>query len=923
MGYFMVKMTLIFIFIFNFFNFISSGEFNDQLTLAEFGVAPNKNISLKSSSRYPSDPAGQLLRTNDYQTLQLKFGEYATARKPCRIGFFTVSESAQSSNGVPFGTRVELSGYTLDGNMKQNIEPNRFLKLVQNPNYILFNFTESFNSSNITTDLEQSSTFLSCHVTYQETGGLSGIMRSLHVQGSAYHDIEYQDLTPRLTFGSGVITALEIDDKKVTLPTSGSKHTLKAGTKFKFTVKNPASDPSNTQVWLLYVQSPTVTTKISFEMSYSLTGNNNIKNLVLTSKSGKFEGFMRVAVIQPSLPPVQPNALRKKVPPLWQLAIQMQSLPATPLSMFLLWPYQWTKNVGPELTLNQENNVYLSSCPTNSLLIPLLARSNFAAATCWYNQLVDKQNRGEVVFDIGTNAFVTLINMLIAKVYDSDILSYQNTLANPISSPNLSFSGDTSSMEQMFDTYRSEIPTSMELEFNDDSSYNFKIPAIDLVSTKPEGGEKIPLFSLPGFKALTSGHAVMGNAVNRDPIKGDVLYAHGNSTDSPGDRIITFSVNNLPQWAPRFLPDNFWNKIDGFSKENIKIQLDAFFKKPLPGLINGVYDQGKALFQIAMSAKYATYVLLAQQGLLPPYPSNLNVSSSIKNKINPLLTYIKDILDAWLITKVYESTILSNYFVGDEGAKGVVAIKGTTSATGGLTDSGNAVYTGHNRQYGYFLGSAAIVIELDKLFKNTAWISQDKTNGIATAKTKQFVDMLWRDYANPDIDDTDGMPFNRYGNPWEGLSCSKGVPPTGTYQSRNNESISEDFNGYYASWLYARAINNSNNSVLHPSQKAGFELLEKFSKSNMDMVAKAGAALFYNNGNWVYKNEPFNFNTTTGIEWDSMVDSGTDSTLGYPPCRLTKEGCLYSEYKFDLFCDDLTNLFNKDPKCKKSECDCK
>ncbi len=154
------------------FETVYGAEFNDQLTLAEFGTAVNKNISLQSSSRYGSQPAGQLLRTNDFQTFQLKFGGYATGRLPCRVGLFTASESAKSSKGVPFGTRLELSGFSLAGDPQNNTPPNYFLKLVQNPNYIVFNFTETFNSSNISTDLEQSLSFLSCHVTYEESGGM-------------------------------------------------------------------------------------------------------------------------------------------------------------------------------------------------------------------------------------------------------------------------------------------------------------------------------------------------------------------------------------------------------------------------------------------------------------------------------------------------------------------------------------------------------------------------------------------------------------------------------------------------------------------------------------------------------------------------------------------------------------------------------
>lgn len=893
--------------------------FNDQITLEQFGTAPNNNISLQPTSQYAFAPDDQIMRTNDFQTLQLNFGGYATGRLPCRIGLFNISECAAAVGSVPFGTQISLPSVTLAGNQSAGIEPNRNLVELENPNFIIFSFTETLEDVNI--DLSESETFVTFDTIYESSA--TQYMKNINLPLSAYHDMRYEEVTPKLVFGSGVVTGIQIDGVSVILPTTGSVINLVPGTKFRFTLHNPTQYPNHVQHWLVYAQSDAATTTIQFQMSYTLTPENHLQNIVLTSQSGPYIGYLRVAAIQTSEPLAMPNALRPKTPPDWQLATQIQSTPATPLSMFMLWPYSWTQSVGAQIVFNQNTNVFLSSCPTNSLLIPLLARSNFAVANCWYNQLVDRQSAGQPVFDIGTNSFVTLVNMLIAHYYDADILSFQSGIARGVSTPNLSIQPSASTMEAMFDAHRSEVLESAELEFNADGSYQFFVSTLDSISTFPAGTATLPLFSFLGYQTLSDGFNIINFATNKDPIKGDVNYVEGNIGTSAGTYLIQFKGQALPTWAGRFLPDDFWSRLQGQEKTSLVCQLNKVLAGPLPGYNQGVYEQGKILFQLAMTAKYATYVLLAQQGKLPPYPTGFIVPSSVKSRVQPLITRIEDLLNTWLISRTFEGAAVPNYLVGDTLGQGVVAYQGTTSSTGGTQDSGNAVYTGHNRQYGYFLGAAAIAIELDQFFGNTSWIASSQTNTAPfTGTTKQFVDMLWRDYANPAEDDADSMPFYRYGNSWEGISSSKGMPPTGTYSSRNNESISEDFNGYYGSFLYARAIENALPSQIPATDQQGFDILEYFSNANMAMIMRAARALFYNNGNWVYKNGPFDFNQTTGIEWDDMVDSGVMFSLGYPPCFFSTEGCLYSQYKFDLFCTDLVNQFNSYYQCQNEGCSC-
>ena len=895
--------------------------FNDEITLSEFGLTTNQNISIQPSGRYPLDFLFMdQMKTNNYQTLQLNFGEYTNGRYPCRIGMFNISECANTVDGIPFGTMISLPAYTIDGDSKNGVEPNRYLIQTRDPSYWVFSFTETLDY--LSSDFSESETGQVASMWYHKSGYTS-FMRNMNLSLSAYHDIQYEDVTPKIVLGKGRVFAIELNGVAAILPTTGTSVTLPPANKFKFVINNEPEDPQSQQTWLFYVQSDTAATNIEFVMNYEIDKDGHLYNIVLTSAGATslFSGYLRVAAIQTNQPKFSPNPLKPRTTPDWELAAQIQSIPSTPLSMFMLWPTEWVKRAGQQIKLNQEGNVFLSSYSTVSLLLPLLAGSDFQLANEWFNQLVDKQNEGQDVFDIGTNSFVTLFNMLIAKYYKTDISNFQAGIARGVSTPNLFIQPDAVQMEMMFDNHRSEIVLSNEIQFNLDGSYQFNVSSLDVITTFPQSSAVLPLFSFLGYQTIADGFNIVSNATNIDGIKGYINYAQGNIWAFPGSYYLQFKAQSLPSWAPRFIPDDFWTRLSGAEKTNLLCQLNLVLKKPLPGYTKYVYNQGKILFQLAMTAKYATYLLLAQQKTLPPYPKTLFVTNSIKAKVQPVIKKMEDVLNLWLLQKIYSTPGLPNYFAADDIANGIIAILGASSPTGGTEDSGNAVYSGHNRQYGYFLAAAAVCAELDSLFKNPNWIATT-VGGIYTIK--QFVDMLWRDYANPSLssDDADHMPFYRYGNAWEGISSSKGMPPTNAYPSRNNESISEDFNGYYAAYLYAVTIQSLSDAVIPTVNKQGFDGLQTFSLGNLNMITRAARALFYNDGNWVYKNSPFDFNTTTGIEWDNSVTSNVNFSKESPPAILTQEGALYSKYKFNLFCIELAEEFNRYCKPEKEGCGC-
>lgn len=885
--------------------------FNNELSFTDFGTVVNQNTSLQTSSQYDLEfPMTDVMRTNNFQTLQLKFGEYLEGRYPCRIGLFNISECQQAAGRIPFGTQISLPAYIFDGDGNLGISCNRFIQQTRDPSFWICSFKETtFNK--IETDFSESETAQVAYVTYT-TSSMSKYMKNLNVPLSAYHDVEYVGLTPKLVLGKGRVTHIELDGVAAKLPSAGTAVTLIPSTKFKFVIANEPDDPESLQTWLIYAQSDVQKTPITFVMDYKIDKEGYLYDVQLEAIH-TYTGYLRWAAIQTDMPGYEENPIRSQTAPDWALATQIQSMPASPLSMFMLWPYDWSKKAGQQILYNQEANVFTTSYPHVSLLLPVLARYNFAVANGWYNQILDKQAKfpTEKYFDSSTNSFMTLFNMLMAKYYDSDIASFQSSIVRGVSTPYISINPDYTTMETMFDDHRSELILNYNINFHTDGSYEFDVTTLDNITTFPQGKATLPLFDFLGFQTIADGYNIIDSAANKDPIKGDVNYVNGNLGSSVGSYTLKFKDQSLPSWANRFIPDDFWNRLSSLEKTSLICQLNQFLNAPLPGYVEGVYEQGKILYQLAVTAKYATYVLLAQQSLLPPYEKNPTIPFSIRQKIIGITSQVKEILDAWLITHQFQGDFVSNYFAADQTAYGVVAIKGTGSPTGGLTDSGNAVYTGHNRQYGYFLLAASMVMELDRLFKLN-WIGENVTNfNGATALRQKFIDMLWRDYANPNVMDMESMPYYRYGNSFEGMSSSKGMPPAGAFASRNNESISEDFNGYYATYLYGNHIFSLSDADIPAVDKEGYDGLAVFSLGNLNMITRAGRGLFYNNQAWVYSTGPFAYNITTGTEWDDRADMFVDMERGSPPAYFSPEGAVYSNYRFGIFSTDLIQQLNQ------------
>jgi len=898
--------------------------FDNKLTLAEFGQMANPNTFVQSSSRYTN--VSGVFRTNDFQSLQLEVGDYESGRLPCRMGPFLLSVSDKGGQTLPWGLQLSVAGLSNAGNEAGNVPPNSSLKMLQDPNFIIFGFTETDPGTDIaiTTNYDASNavSFQSIDLIFTPDGG-GGPMGCHVFQGEPYINVLYETLTPLLTFGGGRLLGLQIDDVDIILPTSGTTIALPAGAKFRFEMDNGDGQPENKQYWLIYVEggsSPTV----QFQMNYALTDELQITDVVLEAAAALSNDFLRLAVIQNETPPANINTLAPKFAPKWQIVTEGQVRPVHSLSQLLLWPQDWLKAVGPQLTRNQDLGIFTSSCTTNSLLIPCLARSDPDAAYCWYVQLVDKMNEGQDVFDVTTNSFNCLVDLLVAKYYTNNFKNFQTRFFPvPESTPKNHIVPTLSAMENMYDSYSDLRPTVANVSIDSTSGnlvYTYEVESIS------GGAVSGSLVIFPGYKQL-SGSSPVSNAVIKDPVKGDLPFTEAQLLSGQEYTVEFAHSYTLPTWAGNGIPNQLWSMTSGEEKQGLLKEMDRLLKTTMPGISVDVLEQARVLYRIAMSAKYILYVSMADLGFLPPYGTT-PIPTAVKNRVQPFIDYIENVLEGWLVTRTFNGSPMTNFFIGDSTTTGIIAVRGAASATAGSLDQGNAVYDSHNYQYGYFLFAAAVAAELDQLFGNTAWINEDKTNTVpTTAKMKQFIDMLWRDYANPVSGADDGtFQFARTQNNWEGTSCALGEP-SGTVASaegrtsRNLQSISEDFMGYMGPWYYARAVQNS--TALAASQQQGFDVLELYCKTHMHALATGGRALFYNDGNWALKDTAFNFNKTTGIQWDDEATMDISQPRLTPPCYLSREGCIYSNFKLEIFLDDLVDLFKDNCQCTGSKCNCR
>ncbi len=660
----------------------------------------------------------------------------------------------------------------------------------------------------------------------------SGSFVDYNVIGNAYHDIEYNGLTPLITFSQATLQSFFVDGVRRPLP-SGSQS--EAGRKFKFVFDNG-------QTWLVYVE------QSIDPISLIATNNGRVQ------AAAPFVGILRVAVIQTT--PVEnigPVVRNPQVGRFWSTAADTQTSPVTPISPFLLWPQQWVTKVDAQIVHNIQRGIFVPTCGIVAELLPLLARRNFTAASRYF------QSIHQVAYPLGLNRFNNFFLLLLTNNLSASIDSYQSA-SRP--SPSYGIVPSAALTEASYDAYRHTIPLTADIFFSA-NSYEWAYSCI--------GGAINPLILFPAYKRLdpTLHSAPIPAFAVLDPIKGPLLGV------SAVNGMVSFQEGPLPSfYATDYIPPTLAFKGQELSR------LQSLFKEVQAEIITATTlpETGQQLFELALSVKIAQFVFARIPG----------VSSFIKSFTQPLIDQIKTTLNQWLITHVdAQGNPLPDSFTGDTLTPGVVSTSGvlqTTNATEQL-DQGNAIYNVHHSQYGLWLGAAAIVIQWDDLFNTQdPWIAQliSTTDKSSIVKRKVFMDMLWRDSRNPDKEDIAGLPFNRHGNPWEGHSTDSGTLYTPLAQGRLEESLALDFNSWVGVDQYAKAILAT--PALDAADKAGFDILQTFAEANMQLTATSGK-LYYQDNNWLYT-LPYAINLTVGMEFDTQTEAATTLQPGSPSCQL-------------------------------------
>lgn len=886
--------------------------FGNTLTISEFGGFANTITSLQPSARYNSDPS--LLRTNDYQNLQLNYQGYGSQRPITRIGSFLISQAGTVStvNGNGPGVTFASHWYSND---PANPPPtpnvaNPALNITEdNTNTILSFSSVETSTYTITTTAGpgggpgNSSTFQSMLLNYANPSNPAQTITDYIVAGNAFHDVLYTNLTPSLLI-DGTATLQEITvfntanpgGQTFPVPTPNDNFPLPAGYKFRLQLQYVPTGELIT--WLIYAQSNNNNSEIQFTANFN--GSNGNKILIANAP---YNGFLRVGIVRTTpIPPSPPPSPQPSEVPEWSTSVGIQVIAATPASMFMLWPVAFCPIAANKITTNFSSQTFLPYCPWVSIYVPLLARSDLSTAKNYFSAIYDMISPTSQPFDGGTNPFLAYFGIQLASLYANDIATYQSALPYP----GYSFTGATAStVEAEYDAHSAVIPTNAEIVFGT-GTYGWTYTTVVVPNTS---SQTAPLIVFPGYKTLNPPGAPLSDFVVLDRIKGPLLgySATGNA--------ITFEVNALPSYmSTSFFPTDIWSRL---SAADQSLLVNTYLPSALqvqanPGNIKAIasspdgYGNGKALYQAGLTVRYGSYLM----------KMNGSTDAEIVATFQPVVQAIEQVIEDWLIniqTTIRSqnggnipSSFIQNFFVGDTTVPGVCyslrgMMAGSDPGSAGQ-DDGNAFYNDHHFVTGYWLGAAAAAIEWENNYGTVAgivtpWIATEFTTATGTPniKMKAFLDMLWRDTHNPDPQDPD-LPYDRYSNPWEGHSTANGLALQPFSAGRNQESLAEDFNCWLNIFSYAQnvlSVNNTFPNALSASDLQGFNILETFAQTNLGLNAISGN-LYYNTPNWPYADIGYNFNAATGQQYDNFVDTNTFFQPGTPACNINSNGVITS-----------------------------
>lgn len=823
------------------------------ITLEEFGAFTNLNVPLQTDERFnPNQP----LRTNDFQPLQQLA---ALDQQIIRMGTFLVSQSSA-------GPALTLPSYKDETNLAISLPSdatrmtfsstqatsfNRISNLLTTQAFTITYFPVGNATPDLTTDPADPISSLNTITDYQ-------------IYGNPYHDLYYNTLTPVITLENATISRVFVDDVEVSL----LGRFLPSGSKWRFILTTTLADGrTGQQTLLLYLEESAAT--ISWTLSVDLT--------TLTAFA-PLTGFLRVATIQTSSLPNSPSSTDTTLGEDWATAIINQTLPSTPIAMYMLWPQGWTTRVGDQILLQIAEDEDLPTCEFIPDLLPVLARTRQTQAEFLARQIPSFE------YGFESNPFLTQFLILAAGKLSGEIASYQSSPPTPCSSsfpapPPPYFlstiAPNATTTEEIFDQYRSILPISADVTF-----------AENLVTWEYTcfGGAEGPLILFPIYHILEGTRCPSSTSSTQelplngfaylDPVKGPYL------AQVATENSISFVERPVPTWYAPTNPQPLQQLLFPPQLQFTRSELGTLTNLFITAQLNQVTQEdllgvGKELFKMAFSA-LAMNLVIEQSGA---------GRGTTLSAAGHLISQVKSTLTSWLVTKSADGAQLPDFFASDLLTGGICASAGMGLQSDSVetVDEGNAIYSNHHYQYGYWLGAAGMVVIWDELFNtsNPFIATQVTTTTGTSVPIKQFVDMLMRDARNPDKNDPE-LPFNRYGYPFEGHSTQNGMLYTPSAEGRIAERFGEDFNSWAMTNLYARAILAC--TALDESEKIGFSTLETFTRTNMALTASAGELVYHDN-NWIYSGA-YAVNETVGNVFDSETSATTTSDPGTPSCTL-------------------------------------
>jgi endo-1,3(4)-beta-glucanase len=118
-----------------------------------------------------------------------------------------------------------------------------------------------------------------------------------------------------------------------------------------------------------------------------------------------------------------------------------------------------------------------------------------------------------------------------------------------------------------------------------------------------------------------------------------------------------------------------------------------------------------------------------------------------------------------------------------------------------IDDYGSTLYNDHHFHYGYYVYTMAVLAKLDP-----NWLQQPIQTTEGNVTPAAWINILIRDYANPNHDDA-FLPYARHTDPFDGHAYASGLGIAFS-DGRNQESVSEAVNAYYAIALLGEALHD-------------------------------------------------------------------------------------------------------------------